>query len=67
MAQVPAAARVLLRPHLEDIEAKLKPGAYLLTWTSLNIDGYLHHLHMVRGPRRALYCLGNARLKPCTH
>ena len=47
MAQVPMAAKVLLRPHLEDIEAKLKPGAYLLTWTSLNIDGYLHHLHMV--------------------
>ena len=44
---MPDAARVLLKPHLEDIEARLKPGAYLLTWTSLNIDGYLHHLHMV--------------------
>ncbi len=48
MGQVPMAAKVLLRPHVEDIEAKLKPGAFLLTWTSLNIDGYLHHLHMVR-------------------
>ena len=47
LAQVPDAARVLLKPHLEDIEARLKPGAYLLTWTSLNIDGYLHHLHTV--------------------
>ena len=58
MGQVPMAAKVLLRPHMEDIEAKLKPGAYLLTWTSLNIDGYLHHLHMVQHPSSACYlCL----------
>ncbi|KAK9794950.1 hypothetical protein WJX73_010224 [Symbiochloris irregularis] len=45
LAQVPDAGRVLLKPHMDDIEARLRPGAYLLTWTSLNIDGYLHHLH----------------------
>lgn len=56
MAQVPMAAKVLLRPHMEDIEAKLKPGAYLLTWTSLNIDGYLHHLHMVCAPPLCWAC-----------
>lgn len=32
----------LLRPHLEDMEKKIAPGFSLLTWTSMNIDGYLH-------------------------
>lgn len=50
LGQVPDAGRVLLKPHMDDIEARLRPGAYLLTWTSLNIDGYLHHLHTVSAP-----------------
>jgi len=32
-------------PHLEDLEYKLRPGMVTLTWTSMNIDGYLHHVH----------------------
>lgn len=32
----------LLRPHLEDMERKIAPGFSLLTWMSMNIDGYLH-------------------------
>lgn len=35
----------LLSPHLEDLEYKLRPGIVTLTWTSMNIDGYLHHVH----------------------
>lgn len=35
----------LLGPHLEDLEFKLRPGMVTLTWTSMNIDGYLHHVH----------------------
>ncbi len=35
----------LLLPHLEDLECKLRPGMVTLTWTSMNIDGYLHHVH----------------------
>ena len=35
----------LLAPHLEDLEYKLRPGIVTLTWTSMNIDGYLHHVH----------------------
>jgi len=35
----------LLVPHLEDLEYKLRPGMVTLTWTSMNIDGYLHHVH----------------------
>ena len=41
------AVKPLLAGHLADIETKLKPGLHILTWTSLNIDGYLHHLHQV--------------------
>ena len=37
----------LLQAHLRDIEARLDPGLHLLIWTSLNIDGYLHHLSQV--------------------
>jgi dynein heavy chain len=37
--------KAMLMGHLGNIEDKLKPGIYVLTWTSLNIDGYLHHLH----------------------
>ena len=35
----------LLVPHLEDLEYKLRPGMVTLTWTSMNIEGYLHHCH----------------------
>ena len=37
--------KTLLGPHLEDLEYKLRPGIVTLTWTSMNIDGYLHHVH----------------------
>jgi dynein heavy chain len=35
----------LLRPHLEDIQRKIEPGMLTLTWTSMNIDGYMHAMH----------------------
>lgn len=38
----------LLRPHLEDMERKIAPGFSLLTWTSMNVDGYLHRFKQVR-------------------
>lgn len=34
--------RPLLRPHMEDMLRKIAPGLVMLTWTSMNIDGYLH-------------------------
>lgn len=39
--------RPLLRPHLEDMERKVAPGLFVLTWTSINIDGYLHRFKQV--------------------
>ena len=35
----------LLVPHLEDFEYKLRPEIVTLTWTSMNIKEYLHHIH----------------------
>ena len=35
----------LLKPHIDDMEYKLRPGMITLTWTSMNIDAYKHHIH----------------------
>lgn len=48
-ASVPAVLRPLLEPHLEDLADKMQPGLLVLTWTSMNIDGYLHRFHQARG------------------
>ncbi len=37
--------RDILKPHIEDLEMRLRPGSITLTWTSMNIDGYLQHVH----------------------
>ena len=34
----------LLKPHIHDLEYKLRPGMVTLTWTSMNIDAYLTHV-----------------------
>ena len=41
---VPATAD-MLKPHVHDMERKLAPGLTKLTWTSMNIDGFLHSIH----------------------
>lgn len=43
-----ASIRPLLKPHMEDMLRKIAPGLVLLTWTSMNIDGYLHKFKQVR-------------------
>lgn len=45
IAKIRPNTKSLLVPHLEDLEYKLRPGMVTLTWTSMNIDGYLHHVH----------------------
>lgn len=45
VAQIPPVLSPLLEPHLKDFERKLHPGMVTLTWTSMNIDGYLHRVH----------------------
>lgn len=45
---VPAVLQPLLQPHLDDLQDKMQPGLLVLTWTSMNIDGYLHRFHQAR-------------------
>ncbi len=55
VASVPDEARSLLRAHLLDLDAKLRPGELVLTWASLNVDGFLQSLQQAR-PRAAATC-----------
>lgn len=48
LSRVAPTIKPLLRPHLDDMERKIAPGFAVLTWTSLNIDGYLHRFKQVR-------------------
>lgn len=57
VSKVQATIKPLLRPHLEDMEAKIAPGFSLLTWTSMNIDGYLHRFKQVGRVGNLVRCL----------
>lgn len=45
VTRVPPMCKTILRPHLSDLERRLQPGMVALTWTSMNIDVYLHRVH----------------------
>lgn len=38
--------RQILSAHIDDLDLKLQPGLVTLTWTSMNIDGFLHHVQL---------------------
>jgi dynein heavy chain, axonemal len=42
LARVPPITAALLKPHLEEMRRKLQPGMTTLTWTSMNIDAFMH-------------------------
>ncbi len=43
--KVVAVTRSILTPHLDDLLQIFGPGLHILTWQSMNIDGYLSRLH----------------------
>ena len=45
VARVIPVTALVLRPHFNDMEYKLRPGMITLTWTSMNIDAYKTHVH----------------------
>lgn len=45
VAEVIPVTAMILRPHFNDMEYKLRPGMITLTWTSMNIDAYINHVH----------------------
>ena len=51
VALAPEVLLAVLRPQMEAVDVALAPGLGLLTWTSLNIDGYLHRVHQVQRPK----------------
>ncbi|KAF1322417.1 Dynein heavy chain, outer arm, partial [Globisporangium splendens] len=44
-SQIIPVTTALLKPHLEDLQQKLRPGMVTLTWTSMNIDAYKMNVH----------------------
>lgn len=64
---VPPEAEALLRAHLADLEARLRPGELVLTWASLNVDGFLYQLEQVRplSPGPALFSVRVRSPVPC--
>jgi len=45
ISKIKPICKTLLLPHVEDMELRLRPGMVTLTWTSMNIDSYLQHVH----------------------
>ena len=44
VSKVMPVTAMILRPHFNDMEFKLRPGMITLTWTSMNIDAYINHI-----------------------
>ncbi|CAG9462434.1 unnamed protein product [Pedinophyceae sp. YPF-701] len=41
---IPAVLKPIMAPHIMDLEQKIQPGLYILTWTSMNIDAFLYKI-----------------------
>jgi dynein heavy chain, axonemal len=52
----------LLKPHIDDLEKKLAPGLTVLSWMSLNIDGFIHLLTHALARFEELVCKVNDML-----
>jgi len=44
MQMVKPIASNLLKPHIENLEFKMRPGMVSLTWTSMNIEAYIEEI-----------------------
>jgi dynein heavy chain len=45
ISKIKPICKTILGPHIEDLEFKLRPGLLTLTWTSMNIEAYIKHVH----------------------
>ena len=59
VANVIPVTAMILQPHFRDLEYKLRPGMVTLTWTSMNIDAYICHIH--GGLRKLKELVGSVR------
>lgn len=67
MAHMQPVFKPLLKPHLEDLEKKVAPGLFILTWASMNVDGYLHRFKQVRAAHTACLPAGLPPVKLLPH
>jgi dynein heavy chain, axonemal len=44
MRSIKTIVKPLLKPHIDDLEKKIAAGLSVLSWTSLNVDGFIHLL-----------------------
>lgn len=44
ISQIIPVTAMVLKPHIHDMEYRLRPGMINLTWTSMNIDSYKSHV-----------------------
>lgn len=44
----------MLLPHMESVILYLQPGLSTLAWNSMNIDAYLHQVHLANGRLRTV-------------
>jgi dynein heavy chain len=44
MHSIKTIVKPLLKPHIDDLDKKIAPGLSVLSWTSLNVDGFIHLL-----------------------
>jgi dynein heavy chain, axonemal len=47
LAMVPSSLQQLLAVHMDDLDRKIAPGVYLLSWSSVNIDAFLRTVRQV--------------------
>ena len=53
-SMVPEPLQKLLLPHMESVIQYLQPGLSTLAWNSMNIDAYLHQVHLANGRLRSV-------------
>lgn len=46
LGRVSPLLRKAMQPHIDELDRALQPGMTALTWTSLNLDSYLHANHL---------------------
>ncbi|XP_028415382.1 dynein heavy chain 8, axonemal-like isoform X2 [Dendronephthya gigantea] len=51
---VPEPLKKLLLPHMESVIQYLQPGMSTLAWNSMNIDAYLHQVHLANSRLRVV-------------
>ena len=47
--KIPLAFEPLMGPHIAKVDQAIEPGLNKITWTSINIEEYIQHVHQCLG------------------